>query len=81
MYKTGPILFKDKYEELGEIEYWRWRWKDCFPYTYPPELYAHSYKSHTYGWWIFKKTYYWNVAICSRCLERICTGHMCEDLL
>jgi hypothetical protein len=63
-----------------ETIYWIKRWADCYPQTYPSELYLEKSEVVTKGWWIFKKSYLVTHAYCARCGEILETGHMCEDI-
>ena len=49
---------------FNDLKYWSKRWEECFPYTYPPELFAYG----GFG------------SICLSCKERISTGHQCKDI-
>lgn len=71
--------------DFSDKEYWRSRWNECFPATYPPEL--RSYKLIVYErelkflWFVIgKETIYHDKAVCARCGEVLLTGHYCKDL-
>lgn len=42
----------DEFIKSQPIEYWAKRWQECFPATYPPELFAYEYEEYTTGRWI-----------------------------
>ena len=67
---------------IKDLEYWAGRWRNCLymNLTYPPELYSLKHQSAVKGWWIFKTTYHFDIAVCARCGERIGDGHTCADV-
>lgn len=78
--KKNGKTWKDSPPTDKEIDYWRRRWAECFPATYPPEIYTEKLIEKTDGWWIFKKHYSYYVSICRLCGERISTAHICKEL-
>jgi len=70
--------------DFNDLEYWANRWMDCFPCTYPPELFSYKteVKEIEEGFWPFKrkKQIIVDHAGCARCGERIGTGHQCKDI-
>lgn len=67
--------------DLSDKKYWRHRWTECYPNTYPPELFSNKRVEIETGWWIFKRKLSILRAVCVRCGERIGTGHYCRDLM
>lgn len=66
--------------EFSDLEYWAKRWDECFPCTYPPELYKTIVVEKENGWGIFKTQVTVERHVCARCEERIMTGHQCKDI-
>ncbi len=66
---------------IRDLKYWAKRWEDCFPCTYPPELYETIFIEKTTGWGPFKQEITIEKHVCARCKELICTGHQCRDVL
>ena len=78
-----------KFEEhdFNDLEYWSKRWSECFPCTYPPELfkielyYQEDIRPKLIQIIFPRSSGPYTRSVCARCGERIMTGHMCKDIL
>lgn len=69
-------------DNADDLAYWLDQWRDCYPATYPPELWRPKYTEVKSGMWPFIRTHMIQQGgYCARCGEDLLTGHMCEDLL
>jgi hypothetical protein len=69
-------------ERLYTPAQWLERWRDCYPSTYPPELYWARFRTYCERGGLFRQPREITVwyAACRRCGEDITTGHMCKDI-